>query len=117
MDSTVHQDGGVGDLAGSGSGEPQPLSEPEPPRPAPKVDDLIESLVFQLSDRVSHVYQATFPLPKPAGYARLQRLLNNYGYATVREALEWCYHMKMVPQGASAMPLLTSVCKKIGERP
>ena len=61
----------------------------------PKVDDLIEGLVSKLGD-ISPQWNAAFP-PIPAGYRKLQRFINRYGYANVKEALQYAIDVEIKP--------------------
>lgn len=81
------------------------------------VDDLMDALIGKL-EGVSSVWGDTFaagPEIDPKRYARLKKIENTYGYDTVRRVFEYAYEKRLSPQGSTAMPLATALCKTVGK--
>ncbi len=76
-----------------------------------KPDDLTDALIDKLAEQVSVKWRHTFP-PNPGGYKKLQRLITTYGYMNVRESLQFALDARIVPHDATAMPLLTGLCRR-----
>jgi len=70
-------------------------------------DSLLEALVVKLGDRVSVKYPNTFL--GDDGYALQQKLINQYGYETLRWALSYALEEAIVPD-RTAYGLIRTLC-------